>query len=50
MNTDYDQVPKSVETSHEGKVTYVYYGTNKCQPTELFLTINRTVIIKRELA
>ena len=29
-----NNVPQSVETSHEGKVT-------KCEPTELFLTTNR---------
>ena len=35
------------------EVRLPYYGTNKCEPTELFLTINRTllsVIIKKELA
>ena len=31
-----DHIPKSVTTSHEGKVPY--YGTNKCEQTELFLT------------
>jgi hypothetical protein len=29
-----DYVPESVERSHE-------YGTNKCEPTELFLAINQ---------
>jgi len=41
-----DHVPKSVEKSHEVKVT-------KCEPTELFLTINWTsqsVIIMKEHA
>jgi hypothetical protein len=36
----YENVPKSVESSHEGKVTY--YRTNKCKPTEPSLAINRT--------
>jgi hypothetical protein len=36
----YNHVPKSADTSQVGKV--IYYGTNKCEPTELFLTINRT--------
>ena len=34
------------------KVRLPYYGTNKCAPTELFLTINRTsksVIIKKNM-
>ena len=35
----YDHVPKSGETSQ--KIRLPYYGTNKCEPTELFLTINR---------
>ena len=34
----YTHVPKSVETSHEHKVTKLW--TNKCQSTELFLTVN----------
>jgi hypothetical protein len=40
---------KSVETSHQ--IRFPYYGTNKCEPTELFLTTKRTskfVIIKKE--
>ena len=36
----YDHVPKTVETSHEGKVTILW--NQKCEPTELFLTINQT--------
>ena len=28
------------------KVTLPYYGNNKCEPTQLFLTINRTTIIR----
>ena len=36
----YYRVPKSGETSNEGKVTN--YGTNKYEPTELILTTNRT--------
>ena len=36
----YDHVPKSVETIQ--KVRLPYYGTIKCEPTELFLTINWT--------
>jgi len=35
----YDHVPKSVEISHEGKVTTLW---NKCKLTKLFLKINRT--------
>jgi hypothetical protein len=33
-------VPKSVETSHDGKATY--YGINKRKPTEPSLAINQT--------
>ena len=33
-------LPKSFE--HVMKVRLPYYGTNKCEPTELLLTINRT--------
>jgi len=36
----YDPVTKSVETSHEGKVTVLW--DQKCELTELLLTINRT--------
>ena len=36
----YDHVPKSVETSHEGKVTVLW--NQQVEPTELLLTINRT--------
>jgi len=36
----YDHVPKSVEKIM--KVCSPYYGTNKCEPTALFLTTNRT--------
>jgi len=36
----YGHVPKSVEQFV--KVRLPFYGTNKCEPTELFLTINRT--------
>jgi hypothetical protein len=36
----YDHVPKSVETSHEGKVTVIW--NQQCVPTELLLTINQT--------
>jgi len=35
----YDHVPKSVETSHEGKVTILW---NKREPTDLFLIIKWT--------
>jgi hypothetical protein len=35
----YDHAPKSVETSQT--VRLPYYGTIKCELTELFLTINR---------
>ena len=35
-----DRVPKPVETSQMVRLTY--YGTNKGEPTELFLTVNRT--------
>jgi hypothetical protein len=34
----YDCVPKSVETSQEGRLPYC--GTNGCETTEPFLTIN----------
>jgi len=47
----YDHVPKSVEQIM--KVRLPYYGTNKSERTELFLTINRTsqcMIIKNEHA
>jgi len=44
----YDHVPKSIETSHEGKVTTLWnqpVQTDRTipnnKPTELFLTINR---------
>jgi hypothetical protein len=36
----YDHVPKSVETSHEGKMTTL--RNQQVRTTELFLTINRT--------
>jgi hypothetical protein len=35
----YDHVPKSIETSHKGKVTILW---NKCEPTALFLIIKWT--------
>ena len=35
----YAHVSKSVETILEGNVTILW--ANKCEPTELFLTINR---------
>jgi hypothetical protein len=47
----YDHVPKSFETVI--MVRLPYYGTNKCKPTELFPTINRTseaVIVNKEHA
>jgi hypothetical protein len=36
----YEYVPKSVETSHEGKVTILW--NRKDKPTEPSLTINQT--------
>jgi len=36
----YDHVPKSVETSHDGKFTTLW--NHQCEPTELLLTITRT--------
>ena len=40
-NTDrYDHISKSVDPSHEGKVTVLW--NQQCELTELFLTINRT--------
>jgi len=30
------------------KARLPYYGNNKCEPTELFLTINRTTIIRED--
>jgi hypothetical protein len=38
----YDYVPKSDDQAM--KVRLPYYGTNKCEPTELFLSINRTTL------
>jgi hypothetical protein len=37
----YDRVPKLVQTGHEGMVAILW--NEQCRPTELFLTINRTV-------
>ena len=39
-NHRYDQVPKLVETGHEGKVTILL--NQQCELTELLLTTNRT--------